>query len=370
MAAVELRGVSKMFGATPVLQRIDLAVTKAEFLVLVGPSGCGKSTLLRAVAGLDDVDEGDVLIGGQRVNTVPPAHRGIAMVFQSYALYPQMSVYQNMAFGLRLAGKSPGEIKRAVNDAAALLDVEHLLDRRPKALSGGQRQRVAIGRAIVRQPSVFLFDEPLSNLDAALRVRMRYEFSQLHQRLKTTTIYVTHDQVEAMTLADRIAIMNRGKIEQLDVPEELYERPASMFVASFIGSPKMNFLEGTIERPGAGHTAVKLRDGQVVEAAVDSSPAKPGDPVTLGVRPEHLQVCEGGGILADVRLIEWLGNVRFAYLTAAVADEPLIVQLAASESMAEGARVELSIAAQHCHLFDGGGQAFDRTLPSPGSLAA
>ncbi|HEU5285708.1 MAG TPA: sn-glycerol-3-phosphate ABC transporter ATP-binding protein UgpC [Sphingomicrobium sp.] len=371
MATVELRGVSKSFGATPVLRDVKLSVGEGEFLVLVGPSGCGKSTLLRAIAGLDEVDRGDVLIGDKRVNDLPPAKRGIAMVFQSYALYPHMTLYDNMAFGLKLAGKSKAEIDSAVTDAAELLGIRHLLDRRPKTLSGGQRQRVAIGRAIVRHPSVFLFDEPLSNLDAALRVRMRYEFARLHKRLKTTTVYVTHDQVEAMTLADRIAIIDKGRVEQLGTAEELYERPASLFVAGFIGSPKMNFLEATFETAGPDAATVRLRDGREVEVAVDAAGAGKGDPATLGIRPEHLTLSHtGDGIAASVALIEWLGNMRFAYLATEVADEPLIMQLTSHDEVREGQSVKLLAAPAHCYLFDRGGQAFPRPSQKPGSLAA
>ena len=371
MATVELRGVSKSFGTTPVLGNIDLAVEDGEFLVLVGPSGCGKSTLLRTIAGLDEVDSGDVLIGDKRVNDLPPAKRGIAMVFQSYALYPHMTLYDNMAFGLKLSGKPKSEIDTAVRNAAELLGIEHLLDRRPKTLSGGQRQRVAIGRAIVRQPSVFLFDEPLSNLDAALRVRMRYEFARLHKRLKTTTIYVTHDQVEAMTLADRIAIMDKGRVEQLGTAEELYERPASLFVAGFIGSPKMNFLDATLATAGDSSAAVKLSDGRSLEAAVNASAAKPGDSVTLGIRPEHLTLSRTDeGIAASVALIEWLGNMRFAYLATDVAEEPLIMQLTSHDEVKEGQSVKVLAAPAQCYLFDGGGQAFPRPSDKPGSLAA
>jgi len=370
MADVELRGVTKAFGSSTVLRDIDLSVNDGEFLVLVGPSGCGKSTLLRTIAGLDEVDSGEILIAGNKVNGVPPAKRGIAMVFQSYALYPHMTLYQNMAFGLKLAGKSRSEIKSAVEAAADLLDIRYLLDRRPKALSGGQRQRVAIGRAIVRQPSVFLFDEPLSNLDAALRVRMRYEFARLHKRLKTTTIYVTHDQVEAMTLADRIAILDRGEIHQLGTAEELYQRPASRFVAGFIGSPQMNFIEAKLAPPTQQGTAVRLRNGALIEAAVDTGSRSPGESVTLGIRPEHLTRTEHGGLPAKVALIEWLGNMQFAYVTTDVSDEPLIMQLAAGRSLDEGQSIMLGAAAGDCHLFDDQGQAFARPAHSPDSMAA
>ncbi len=371
MADVELRGVSKAFGSTAVLRDINLAVKDGEFLVLVGPSGCGKSTLLRSIAGLDEIDSGDILIGGTRVNGVPPAKRGIAMVFQSYALYPHMTLYQNMAFGLRLAGKSRSEIRTSVESAAELLDISHLLDRKPKSLSGGQRQRVAIGRAIVRQPSVFLFDEPLSNLDAALRVRMRYEFARLHKRLKTTTIYVTHDQVEAMTLADRIAILDRGEIHQLGTAEELYQRPASRFVAGFVGSPQMNFIEASLEHPASGMAVVKLRSGELVEVAVDVGSHRVGDPVTLGLRPEHLTgVADDKGFPATVSLIEWLGNMQFAYLTTQVADEPLIMQLPPGQALSEGQPLRIGAEPQDCHLFDSEGHAFARPANSPDSLAA
>jgi multiple sugar transport system ATP-binding protein len=282
-----------------------------------------------------------------------------------------MTLYDNMAFGLRLSGKSKAEIAAAVKDAAELLDIEHLLDRRPKALSGGQRQRVAIGRAIVRQPSVFLFDEPLSNLDAALRVRMRYEFSRLHKRLKTTTIYVTHDQVEAMTLADRIAILDRGQVQQLGTAAELYERPASQFVAGFIGSPKMNFLEGVIAERRERGTSVTLRGGLTIETSVDAGAARPGDSVTLGVRPEHLSPSVGDhGIPASVALIEWLGNMRFAYLTSDVSDEPLIMQVGQDQQLDEGSQLRVNPDPQHCHLFDSAGRAFPRPSNSPGSIAA
>jgi len=368
MAAIELKQIHKAFGTTPVLKGIDLSIDDGEFMVLVGPSGCGKSTLLRVLAGLEEVDGGDILIDGARVNDRPPVKRGVAMVFQSYALYPHMSVRENMAFALRLSGASRQEIGEKVAAAAAQLEIEPLLDRRPKMLSGGQRQRVAIGRAIVREPSVFLFDEPLSNLDAELRVRMRYEFAKLHQRLKTTTVYVTHDQVEAMTLADRIAILDKGEIVQLGTPDALYDRPVSQFVAGFIGSPRMNFLAGRIVSAAPGRLRVRLAGGAELDAAVNAIGASAGDPVTVGVRPEHLRP-RSEGVAATVALIESLGNIRFAYLSGEGSD-PLIVQLASDEILTEGARVNLAADPAHCHVFDAAGAAFARAAPGPGSLAA
>ncbi|HEY5711792.1 MAG TPA: ABC transporter ATP-binding protein [Allosphingosinicella sp.] len=369
MASVKLRGIGKAFGSTAVLRDVDLAVEDGEFVVLVGPSGCGKSTLLRVVAGLEEVDDGDILIDGTRVNDLAPAKRGIAMVFQSYALYPHMTVRQNMAFGLRLAGKDKATIAAAVDKAAALLDITHLLDRRPKMLSGGQRQRVAIGRAIVREPTVFLFDEPLSNLDAELRVRMRYEFAKLHQRLKTTTLYVTHDQVEAMTLADRIAIIDQGRVVQFGPAEELYQHPCSMFVAGFIGSPRMNFFEGVVQTANPSGAALRLRGGQELGAAVNAAGAAPGAPATLGVRPEHLRLA-GQGIAASVTLIESLGSIRFAYLASDVSDDPVILQLSPNDRLKEGEPIFLAAEPADCHLFDGEGRAFARLAAGPGSIAA
>ena len=360
MARIELKGINKSFGATAVLRNIDLSIGESEFVVLVGPSGCGKSTLLRVIAGLEDVDSGDVLIDDVRANALPPAKRGVAMVFQSYALYPHMSVRQNLAFGLRLTGMKRAQIDERVNAAAALLEIGHLLDRRPKMLSGGQRQRVAIGRAIVREPAVFLFDEPLSNLDAELRVRMRYEFARLHQRLRTTTVYVTHDQVEAMTLADRIAILDRGEVVQVGTAEALYERPASLFVAGFIGSPRMNFLAGRIDAAEGPMTGVQLRNGVKLRVAADAGAARPGEAVTLGIRPEDLRI-GAGPLPATVTLIEWLGNIRFAYLDCAASDEPLIVQLRPQDRLKEGEIVALELSAEDGHLFDAAGQALPRS---------
>lgn len=369
MATVELEGVTKSFGSTEVLRGIDLSIGDGEFIVLVGPSGCGKSTLLRAVAGLEDIDKGTILISGKRVNDLPPARRRIAMVFQSYALYPHMTVYENMAFGLRLSGMERGGIDAAVRDAATLLGLEPMLDRRPKALSGGQRQRVAIGRAIVRQPSVFLFDEPLSNLDAGLRVKMRYEFAKLHQRFKTTTLYVTHDQVEAMTLADRIVLLNAGSVEQFGTAQELYERPASLFVAGFMGSPKMNFFEAVVEAAGEHQATVRIGGGSVLSVAADASAARSGDRVTVGIRPEHLRL-GSGGFSGTVALVESLGSVRYAYLASETSAEPLVMQLSPEQSVAQEQRLQLTASPGECHLFDSSGRAFERSDPGPGSLAA
>src|SRR5688572_29891145 len=260
MSGLKLRGVRKSFGALEVIKGVDLDIESKEFVVFVGPSGCGKSTLLRMIAGLEDISSGDIDIGGQRVNDVDPSKRGIAMVFQTYALYPHMTVRENMGFALRFAKVPKDEIKRQVDEAARILELGPLMDRRPKELSGGQRQRVAIGRAIVRHPEVFLFDEPLSNLDAELRVHMRIEIARLHKELATTIIYVTHDQVEAMTLADKIVVLREGVVAQVGSPLQLYDNPDNLFVAGFIGSPKMNFLEGVVESSGTSGLAVTLPD--------------------------------------------------------------------------------------------------------------
>ena len=270
MANLQFKALRKSFGDLEILHGIDLEIGDGEFIVFVGPSGCGKSTLLRCIAGLEEITSGELSIGGQPMNEVPPSKRGIAMVFQSYALYPHMTVAENMAFGLKLAGHSKTEITEAVQKAAEILQIESLLDRRPKALSGGQRQRVAIGRAIVRKPGVFLFDEPLSNLDAGLRVQMRVELARLHKDLATTMVYVTHDQVEAMTLATRIVVLNQGRIEQVGAPLELYRRPANRFVAGFIGSPKMNFLTCKLVSATDTLATVRLEDGTLLTAQVDA----------------------------------------------------------------------------------------------------
>ena len=364
MAHVQLVKVQKAFGEIQILRDIDLEIRDGEFMVFVGPSGSGKSTLLRSIAGLEDITGGTLAIGGKVVNDVPPAERGIAMVFQSYALYPHMNLYDNMAFGLKIAKVDKDEIHRLVHQAAKILNIEHLLDRKPKALSGGQRQRVAIGRAIVRKPEVFLFDEPLSNLDAALRVRMRYEFAKLHEDLKTTMIYVTHDQVEAMTLADRIVVLAAGRIEQVGSPMELYEHPDNLFVAGFIGSPKMNFLAATVVSADAGAAVVQLETGAQIRCEVDAAGARPGDKVTLGVRPEHFEAAAAGQadnvIATSVTFVESLGSTTHAYCDYPGAAETLVCELDGATRLKNGAPLSLAVPAARTYLFDADGRAFRR----------
>ena len=361
MADVALSGIRKSFGATEVLKGVDLTIADGEFVVFVGPSGCGKSTLLRVIAGLEEADAGEVSIGGRGVNALSPSDRGIAMVFQSYALYPHMSVYENMAFGLKLAKADKAEIDRRVRGAAETLNITDYLDRKPKALSGGQRQRVAIGRAIVREPQVFLFDEPLSNLDAALRVRMRYEFASLHERLKTTMVYVTHDQVEAMTLADRIVVLNGGVIEQVGAPMELYEHPRTRFVAEFIGSPKMNLIPAEVVDASAAGATVRTAAGETVHVGVDAAPARTGQSVMLGVRPEHLTLSgPGDAIRRKAAFVETLGNATYAYVSQAGAPETLTVQLSGDIRPVVGEALTLHIDPARAHLFDANGAAFRR----------
>ncbi len=374
MADVQLVKVHKAFGEIQILRDIDLEIRDGEFMVFVGPSGSGKSTLLRSIAGLEDITGGTLSIGGKVVNDVPPAERGIAMVFQSYALYPHMNLYDNMAFGLKIAKVDKDEIHRLVHQAARILNIDHLLDRKPKALSGGQRQRVAIGRAIVRKPAVFLFDEPLSNLDAALRVRMRYEFAKLHEELKTTMIYVTHDQVEAMTLADRIVVLAAGRIEQVGSPLALYEHPDNVFVAGFIGSPKMNFLAASVVSADAAGAVVQLETGAQVRCEVDAARAAPGAKVTLGVRPEHLESASPGqaqNVLATtVTFVESLGSTTHAYCDYPGAAETLVCELDGATRLRNGAALALSIPAARAYLFDADGRAFRRHVAEPRQEAA
>ncbi|HUL92254.1 MAG TPA: sn-glycerol-3-phosphate ABC transporter ATP-binding protein UgpC [Burkholderiales bacterium] len=376
MADVQLRDVAKAFGDVPVLRDVNLHIAHGEFVVFVGPSGCGKSTLLRMIAGLEDITSGELTIGGERMNDVPPAERGVAMVFQSYALYPHMTLYDNMAFGLKLADVPKAEIDVAVKNAARTLHIEHLLDRKPKALSGGQRQRVAIGRAIVRKPKVFLFDEPLSNLDAALRVRMRYEFAKLHEQLQTTMVYVTHDQVEAMTLANRIVVLSAGgpggaRVEQVGAPLELYEYPVNQFVAGFMGSPKMNFIAAEVVEASAAAATVRLKSGAPIRVEVDAARARPGDPVTLGIRPEHFAAnASANTIESTVAFIESLGSATHAYFAYPGVDDALTCDLAGHSTLAIGDVLRVGIPADCCHLFDAQGDAFKRHYAMPVRRAA
>ena len=307
MAAVDVRQVEKYFGSVQVLHGVSVDIPDGEFVVLVGPSGCGKSTLLRMIAGLEEISRGEIAIGERVVNNVPPKDRDIAMVFQNYALYPHMTVHENMAFSLKLARAPKADIEERVGKAAEILGLGQLLDRYPRQLSGGQRQRVAMGRAIVRDPQVFLFDEPLSNLDAKLRVQMRTEIKELHQRLKTTSVYVTHDQIEAMTMADRIVVLQHGCVEQVGAPLELYDRPANLFVAGFIGSPAMNFIDATL-RQADGQAVAVATDGTQLPVAAATWSGQDGQPVVYGIRPEHLELVPAGqGLDAEVAVIEPTG---------------------------------------------------------------
>ncbi len=358
MATIDIRGVRKSYGATEVIRGIDCAVADGELLVLLGPSGCGKSTLLRMVAGLERITEGEIAIAGRVVNALEPKDRNIAMVFQNYALYPHMSVYDNMAYGLRIKGMSRAAIDAAVQKAAATLELTPFLARKPKELSGGQRQRVAMGRAIVREPDVFLFDEPLSNLDAKLRTQMRVEIKKLQGRLGVTSLYVTHDQVEAMTLADRIVVMHAGAAEQIGTPMEIYARPASVFVGGFIGSPPMNMLPAEVAADGA---ALTLAGGVQLPLGQSLGAEHRGRPVTLGIRPEHLHPgAEAPGALpALVDLVEALGadTVVHARLPGGAA---LLCRLPGDSAVARGARLALHPAPGALHLFD---PASGRRLP-------
>ncbi|QSI77234.1 ABC transporter ATP-binding protein [Niveibacterium microcysteis] len=359
MATLHLRNIEKTYESGPqVIKGINLDVADGEFMVFVGPSGCGKSTMLRMIAGLEDITGGDLLIDGKRANDVQPSERGIAMVFQSYALYPHMSVGENMGFALKLAGKPKAEVDAAVGRAAEILQITHLLDRKPKALSGGQRQRVAIGRAIVRKPKVFLFDEPLSNLDAALRVQMRIELSKLHEELGTTMIYVTHDQVEAMTLGSRIAVFNHGVIEQVGRPLDLYQEPANQFVGGFLGSPKMNFIQCAITERRADSIALKVGRASGFELP-RSIAADAGSELTLGVRPEHLDLAPAGdGISARVDLLEHLGDTTIVYAAIDGTDQVVTVKAPGSRSgLRAGDAIGLRPHAAACHLFRPDGRA-------------
>jgi multiple sugar transport system ATP-binding protein len=361
MAAITMRRVSKSFAQIEVIKGVSLEIRNREFVVFVGPSGCGKSTLLRLVAGLEDITSGELSFDGVVVNELAPAERGIAMVFQSYALYPHMNVYDNMAFGLKLAKIGREGVEERVRNAARILQIEHLLERKPKQLSGGQRQRVAIGRAIVRDPQVFLFDEPLSNLDAALRVQMRIEIAKLHRDLAATMIYVTHDQVEAMTLADRIVVLNAGVVEQFGSPLELYHHPQNLFVAGFIGSPRMNFVGGEVSSVSANGVTVRLADGATLTAPVSANGAAPGQNVTVGLRPEHL--IEGGGGAGELKgrviAVEHLGGETYIYLERRGTD-PLVVKADGESQARVDDLLSIGVPASACYLFDEEGRALPR----------
>ena len=362
MAELSLRGIVKRYGAVEVVHGIDLEIKHGEFVVFVGPSGCGKSTLLRMIAGLEEISVGEFCIDGVRVNELAPAKREIAMVFQSYALYPHMSVYDNLAFGLQTAGEKKDVIDRRVQHAAKMLKIDTYLQRKPKALSGGQRQRVAIGRAIVREPKLFLFDEPLSNLDAELRVQMRVELSKLHADLGTTMIYVTHDQVEAMTMADRIVVLRDGVIEQAGSPLDLYNRPANRFVAGFIGSPKMNFLEGVLASQTDAGMAVRLAGGDTVNlpATPSSVVTAVGAPLTVGIRPEHIDLAEQG-LPMKAALTEQLGGNTVLY--GSLSDQqPLVVQVVGQSHIRRGDTVHVTLPPASCHGFSQDGKTVSASL--------
>jgi multiple sugar transport system ATP-binding protein len=357
MADIRLVNVSKRYGSVSVLENVNMTIASGEFMVFLGPSGCGKSTLLRMIAGLEQVNGGEIYIGDRRVDNLPASERGVAMVFQNYALYPHMSVRQNMSFGLENVGTDKAETTRRVNEAARMLEIEQLLDRKPAQLSGGQRQRVAIGRAIVREPEAFLLDEPLSNLDAGLRVRTRVELAQLHQRIKTTMVFVTHDQTEAMTLASRIVVLNNRKIEQIGTPMDVYSRPASRFVANFVGSPSMNFLPVQGLDDAGGRLSVRT-GGVAVRTTFASATVPAGSSeLTFGVRPEALRVDPDGEVKGRVALVERLGDRTLIHL--ALPDESLVVGEDIGKSrIAAGEDVAFRIDGSAVHLFDADGRAY------------
>ncbi|BDA87107.1 ABC transporter ATP-binding protein [Aureimonas sp. SA4125] len=351
MSAIALKAIRKDYGSVNVIKRIDLEIASGEFVVLVGPSGCGKSTLLRMIAGLEEITAGDLVIGGRSVGHLPPAERNIAMVFQDYALYPHMSVEDNMAFGLKMRNADPSAIAEKVKAASAILKLDPFLARLPAQLSGGQRQRVAMGRAIVRDPDAFLFDEPLSNLDAALRVEMRLEIAKLHRRIKATTVYVTHDQVEAMTLADRIVVMNGGNMEQVGAPLDLYHRPQTLFVAKFIGSPTMNTLDCDVVAGGDGHLRLRLPIGEVDVPLPDAPRAL--ERVTLGIRSEDLEVCssEAAWFTGELSVVERLGSQIFGYIDIG-RDRMMTVEFPRTSTVHVGERISVAGRGERVHLFN------------------
>jgi multiple sugar transport system ATP-binding protein len=356
VVGLALKGISKRFGSTVVLDNVSLDIGANEFLVVLGPSGCGKSTLLRAIAGLESIDTGAIEIDGQRVDHLPPGKRGVAMVFQGYALYPHMTVRENISFGLVNVGVARIEIDRRILEVARMLEMETLLNRLPAELSGGQRQRVAIGRAIVKDPKVFMFDEPLSNLDAALRSRTRQEIANLHRRIKKTMVFVTHDQTEAMTLAHRIVIMNQQRIEQVGTPGEIYSHPATLFVATFVGSPAMNILAAARVADESARLHVHLGDGTVLDTAVPAAFAHEG-PLRIGLRPEALQLCAAGTGVTNARVdfVEFMGDKTYVHLSLAN-DERLVAIDAATCSARVGETLGIRFDCRTAHLFDADGR--------------
>ncbi len=368
MAGVTLRNVCKTFGENAIAKDISLTINDGEFVVFVGPSGCGKSTLLRMIAGLEDITSGDLFIGEQRMNDIPPAERGVGMVFQSYALYPHLSVADNMSFGLKLAGTNKLEISQRIQQAAEILQLDHLLERQPKALSGGQRQRVAIGRTLVAEPHVFLLDEPLSNLDAALRVQMRIELAKLHKRLGCTMIYVTHDQVEAMTLAHQIVVLDGGQVSQVGTPLELYHYPTNRFVAGFIGSPKMNFLPVTVKAAEKDRVQVELTGQTMFWLPVDGTGVTAGDDMVLGIRPEHLLNVGNADhqLSGEIQVVEQLGNETHIHLLLNGLETQLVYRHHDVAEVVEGTAYQVGLPAARCHLFHADGHACTRLHSEPG----
>jgi len=356
VSGLALREVSKRFGSTPVLDRVSLDITPDEFVVVLGPSGCGKSTLLRAVAGLESIDSGTIELDGKRIDALPPGKRGVAMVFQSYALYPHMSVRENMAFGLNNSGVARAESERRIAEAARMLEMQHLLDRKPAELSGGQRQRAAIGRAIVKEPKLFMFDEPLSNLDAALRSRTRQEIAALHRRIKTAMIFVTHDQTEAMTLADRIVVMNQRRIEQIGTPREIYDHPATEFVATFVGSPPMNILSATCAPPRGEMLCVTLGDGEQLETPMPAASAPKDGKVRIGLRPEAFKLCVPGSGDCDAKIdfVEFLGDRTHAFVSLA-GGERIVALGGVPCTLRPGEVIGIQIDRASAHVFDSEG---------------
>ena len=365
MAAISLKGITKRYpDGTAAVSDVDLDIADGEFVILVGPSGCGKSTLLRMIVGLEDISDGELTIGGEVVNGKAPKDRNLAMVFQNYALYPHLSVRENMAFPLRLAGASDEEVTKRVEEVAKVLELTENLDRKPANLSGGQRQRVAMGRAIVRDPQAFLFDEPLSNLDAKLRVQMRTEIARVQRKYGTTTVYVTHDQTEAMTLGDRVAVLRKGVVQQVDTPRKLYNDPANLFVAGFIGSPRMNLLPAQVTEVDRSGVTVTLPSGGRVTVPTSAGTARQGDTITLGVRPEGLHIDPAGPIVGEVKLVERLGGLTLLHVTAE-GGQPLMVQVEGSVSTRSHEPIHLSIDTAACHLFDKAGEAMPHLARHP-----